>query len=125
MILSFVKGATNQYMHTTQEPDSGPVKRGALVLHVRRLRQWYGERGLAQEELAKVAGVSPRLVRSYESCRTLPGCLASLLAIALALQVPIEGLVDPRVTHRLREQVDKRRHAHERKGRRGDARHVS
>lgn len=96
-------------MQTTNEPESDPDRRGPLVLHIRRLRQWHGEHGLTQGELAKLAGISPRLLRGYEACRSLPTPLGTLLAIATALGVPLEAIIDPRIRERLRTAIDERR----------------
>lgn len=51
-----------------------------LALHIRRLRQWYGETGLSQAELAKLAGVSPKSLYAHEHRRALPQVVESLLA---------------------------------------------
>ena len=111
-------------MHTTKEPKRDPVEWGPLVLHIRRLRQWYGDHGLGQQDLAALAGISPRLLHSYESCRSLPGSLGALLALSLALRVPLEALIDPRVVNRQRKAIDeRRRHLHLKNGSAGDARH--
>lgn len=82
-----------------------------LALHIRRLRQWSGEQGLSQEELAQLAGLSLRQVRRYESNRALPQVLVALLSLGLALKVPIEELVNPQEVERLRQAIEERRSA--------------
>ena len=94
---------------TTIEPNDDPTDWGPLTLHIRRLRQWYGEEGLTQAELAALAGISPRLLRSLESCRSLPQSVDALLRVAIALRLPVESLVDPRHVERLRRAIDRRR----------------
>jgi transcriptional regulator with XRE-family HTH domain len=96
-------------MNTTQEPASYPQEGRPLALHIRRLRQWHAEEGLSQAELAELAGISPKLLRRYETYRSLPPMVEGLLAVALALKVPVEGLLAPRHLERLRERVDARR----------------
>lgn len=86
---------------------------GPLALHIRRLRQWYGEEGLSQAELAELAGLSLRHVRRYESSRSLPLGLEALLSIALVLKVPLESLIDPRRIERLNQAIEQRRNARE------------
>ncbi len=66
-----------------------------LALHVRRRRQWYRQGQLDQAQLASIAGLSGRQVRSYERCRKLPAAIDALLAIAIALEVSIEDLIAP------------------------------
>lgn len=80
-----------------------------LALHIRSLRQWYGECGISQDELSALAGISTRVLKRYESARELPRALACLLAVALALQVSPEHLLDPRGLARLKEQIERRR----------------
>lgn len=86
---------------------------GSLALHIRRLRQWYGEEGLSQTELAEFAGLSLRQLQRYESSRSLPLVLEAILAIALVLKVPIERLIDPRRIERLNQAIEQRRAAQE------------
>lgn len=88
----------------TSAPQSEP-----LALHIRSLRQWYGERGLSQKELAELAGISTRALKRYESCRTLPRGLECLIAVALVLEVPPERLLDPRLLEQLSEAIAARR----------------
>lgn len=108
-------------MKKTTNPDEGDrdVIKGEsaanvtapLSLHIRRLRQWYGDQGLSQEALAHLSGVSLRSVRRYESCRALPPVLEALLSLTLVLKVPLETLIDPRLIEELRQVIDVRRSA--------------
>lgn len=66
---------------------------------------------MTQDELAAVAAVSPPLIYKYERARELPQSVEALLRIALALQVSIEQLIDPKVIARLRAGVEGRRTA--------------
>jgi transcriptional regulator with XRE-family HTH domain len=93
----------------TIEPTEDPTSWGPLSLHIRRLRQWYGEDGLTQAGLAELAGLSPRLLRSLEACRSLPHAVEALLALSLALRLPLEALIDPRQVERLRQAIEARR----------------
>src|SRR4051812_3311149 len=77
-----------------------------LVFHIRRRRQWHAEHGLSQAELAELTGLSLRHIRRYETCRALPRVLDALLTIAIALQVPLETLIDPRQVERLSQIVE-------------------
>ena len=94
---------------TIEERGKGPVRFGPLALHVQALRQWAGPSGVSQEELSKLAGVSARVIRKYESMTRLPETLECLLLIALALRVPVERLIDPRTRERLANEVESRR----------------
>ncbi len=96
-------------MHDNLEPHLDPVDWGPLTFHVRRLRQWYGESGLSQGQLAELAGISPRLLRQYEARRDLPQTLGCLLALALALEVPIEWLIAPEIVEQAKAAVEARR----------------
>ena len=82
-----------------------------LALHVRRHRTWYRDRQLEQAELAALAGLSGRQVRSYERCQRLPAAVGSLLAMAIVLEVKMEDLVAPHVVARLTREVEARRAA--------------
>ena len=93
----------------TEPPDQGDAR--PLAFHIRRLRPWYGKRGLTQTELARLASVSVRLLRNLENARKLPAILDRLLSVALALRVPVEALLDPRLVERRRDAIDKRRAA--------------
>lgn len=85
------------------------ARRTPLVLHLRRVRQWYGERGISRKELGELAGVTVRAIREYEALRRLPRCLESLLRISIALHRGVESLVDPRVLFELTKEVEVRR----------------
>jgi len=100
-------------MKTTSKQTSDPVNWGPLVLHIRRLRQWYGDSGISQKELANVSGIPTRAIAKYESCRDLPRILSYILRISLALKVPVEWLIDPRVVNQIRTSVERRRATYE------------
>ena len=80
-----------------------------LALHIRRLRQWYGDKPLGQSELAKLAGVSDRQLQRYESCRKLPPGLSALLSIAIALKKPLESIIAPDLFDEILADVEARR----------------
>ena len=82
-----------------------------LALHVRRHRTWYRDRQLEQAELAALAGISDRQIRTYERCRRLPTAVATLLAMAIVLEVRMEDLVAPHVVALLTREVEARRAA--------------
>lgn len=96
------------------EGEEMPRRRAPLALHIRRLRQWSGETGIEQQDLARIAGVSDRQLRVYERGRALPQSIEFLLSIALALGVPMEWLVNPNRLEKLRREIDDRREAFER-----------
>jgi transcriptional regulator with XRE-family HTH domain len=64
---------------------------------------------MTQAELAALAGISPRLLRSYEACRSLPQSVQSLLCLTIALKVPFEWLIEPRLLDELRATIEARR----------------
>src|SRR4051812_14959368 len=96
-------------METIDKHGRGLEGTKPLALHIRDRRQWYGEDGLTQDQLAKLAGITSALLGSYESRRELPETLRVLLAIALALEIPLQSLIDPRHFEELRQEVDQRR----------------
>ncbi|WP_250000341.1 helix-turn-helix domain-containing protein [Actinoplanes sp. M2I2] len=61
-----------------------------------RLRQLRSERGLTQEELARLASVSVDLVKKLEQGRRESARLTSLAALADSLDVPLSELTDKR-----------------------------
>lgn len=80
-----------------------------LALHIRRHRQWHGEAGLSQEDLARLAGVSTRSLHRYENGRELPRPVEILLAVSLTLDVPLTSLIDPRLVAKMQSRIDARR----------------
>lgn len=92
------------FMDSTTQAAPSP-----LALHIRSRRQWYGARRLEQNELAKIAGISTRILRVYEASRELPRALECVLAVAYALKVSPEELVDPRRLSLLKAEVEERR----------------
>ena len=100
-------------MHPIPNDGARPTfdEEGRLALHVRRHRTWYRDRQLEQAELAALAGISDRQIRSYERCRRLPTAVATLLAMAIVLEVKMEDLVAPHVVALLTREVEARRAA--------------
>lgn len=80
-----------------------------LAFHIRRLRQWYDAAGLSQAELADLAGISYWVLQEYETRRALPRTVEVALSLALALEVPLEELIDPLRVERIRAAIAKRR----------------
>lgn len=76
---------------------------------LRHLRQFAGESGLTQAELATLAAISPRRLRSYECCRAMPESVLAMLSLAIALRVPFEWLIEPRALEELKATVEARR----------------
>lgn len=95
-------------MNNHNSSPKGGLRR-PLALHIRRLRQWFGDRGLLQAELAFLSGVSLRLVRKYEATRRLPRAVEAVVAMSLALDVSIEQLIAPDLIQALRAAIDERR----------------
>lgn len=85
-----------------------------LALHIRALRQWHGEHGLEQAELAELAGISRHALYRLENCRELPPIIAALFAVAYALGVAPDALLDPRERARIETAVAARRERFER-----------
>lgn len=69
-----------------------PLARPAF--HIRRLRDAYGDNGLAPEELADLAGIPRGLLDALERCTMIPPFLDALMRVAFALQVPLAELID-------------------------------
>lgn len=95
---------TTNYDAALESKGSAP-----LALHIRRLRQFYEGQGLTQMELARVVGISNCRLNIHEHRRTLPHTVKVLVSLAVALQVPMEGLIDPRHLTRIRVEVEERR----------------
>lgn len=89
---------------TTEQAENRPT-----ALHVRRLRQWYGNKKLSQGALAELAGISSRQVRRYEGAPELLPPVVSLLRLAIALEVPVEALVSRDVLDEIRADIEARR----------------
>lgn len=81
----------------------------ALALHIRRLRQWDGDKQLSQGALAELAGITSRHLRRYESATALLPPVVTLLRIAMALNVTVEELIDQDVLDELRADIEARR----------------
>lgn len=93
----------------SHDEPTNPAKEGPLVFHVAGCRQLYGEKGLTQEELSQLSGVSLRVLGAYEKSRRFPAALETALRLSLALQVSIEEMIDPRELARLGEEIAARR----------------
>lgn len=104
-----------QQIQTDREQDVQAEEK-RLVSHVRRLRLRYRTGLLSQADLAQIVGLSPRQVRLYERCRTLPAALDAFLSLAIALEVSIDELVEPRVIAERVCAVEERRRAHDDSG---------
>lgn len=79
-----------------------------FLFPVRTLRQQYGENGLSQEELASIAGISTRTLRDLEDGRANPN-LESTIRLSIALDVPIDDLLDQDWISHLRGDIESRR----------------
>ena len=86
-----------------------PAEWGPLVFHIRSLRQWHGQVGMSQKELATLSQMAPRALRAYEECRDLPTVARNLLRLSLALQVPFEWLFSPTLVEHERADIEKKR----------------
>ncbi len=86
-----------------------PGHTGPLALHIRHRRKLYGDHGLSQRELATLAGVSRRALVVSEARRRFTESVRLLLAVAIALKVRVEGLIDPRHGEDVRRAVEARR----------------
>lgn len=86
---------------------------GQLVFHIRRLRQWHGDAPMQQQELAELAGVSPRRLRHYEQLTAVPGIIADLIRIAAALNVRLDELLASDVVNACRRHVVEQRNREE------------
>ena len=62
-------------METIDKEERSLDQSRPLALHIRDRRQWYGKNGLTQEQLARLAGITPALLGSYEGRRELPESL--------------------------------------------------
>ena len=60
-------------------------------------------------ELAQLVGISNCRLNIHEHRRTLPQMVRVLVALAIALDVSIEGLIDPRHLEQIRVEVEGRR----------------
>jgi transcriptional regulator with XRE-family HTH domain len=87
--------------------EDAPTK--PVALHVRRRRQWYGAKPLSQTELASLSGVSERHIRRLEDATRLPRPVEILLRLAIALDVSLEALIDPRHVNPLTREIELRR----------------
>lgn len=75
---------------------------GSLAFHVRRYRQWYGDKGISQEQLARIAGVDVHFVQRAERAKKLPHGIEAMLRIAIALGHHLEDVVAPEYVESLR-----------------------
>lgn len=98
---------------TKQTSTASPVS-PPLALHIRALRQWHGAHGLEQAELAELAGVSRHALYRLENCRELPPTIEAFFAVAYALGISPDALLDPRERARIEAAVAARRERVER-----------
>lgn len=80
-----------------------------LVLQIRRFRQWYRARSLTQDELAELAGITRRQLQDLENTKTLQRSIETLVRIALALEQPIDQLLEAELLAGYREDINSRR----------------
>lgn len=90
---------------TETHPGSSVAGPGRLAYHVRPLRQWSGEKGLTQQELAHRTGISSRSLRSLETTPTVTRSVENLLRLSISLDTTVEDLFDPSVLTGLRRQL--------------------
>lgn len=64
-----------------------------LALRLRQLRQLHGSTPLGQAQLAVLAGIPVRRLRSLETTRKIPQSLRDWLALARALRCSVEDLI--------------------------------
>lgn len=94
-------------MPTASPPvDARPPSKRWLAFHIRRLRQWFGSRGISQTELANRAGIPSQRLRSLESTRALPTQVESLVRVAISLGTTVDHLIDTRHVARLRRNIE-------------------
>ena len=96
-------------MNLTTISSSKETTRLPLVLHIRSLRQWHGDQGISQSELAYLAGITPRLLHDYEAAPALPSAVRTLMSLAIALEIPIEQLIAPQIRDELQAAIKQRR----------------
>lgn len=96
-------------MNTIKNLTRDEANIASLAFHIRRRRRFHGAEALSQSELARVAGICPRVLRSYERSKNLPRSVRNILAISLALEIPVEAVLAPQVQDELRRAIDKRR----------------
>lgn len=84
---------------------------GSLAFHARRYRQWYGERGVSQAELARIAGVGLHFLQRAERAKRLPHAIEGMIRVALALGHRLEDIVDPEYVEALRSSIEARKSA--------------
>lgn len=82
---------------------------GNYAYHLRRHRQWYGERGISQRTLAMVAHVSRRCVAHLEATPELQASVEAVLRVAIALGQPLESLVSPKRIGEMCREIDGRK----------------
>ncbi len=84
----------------TENNSEEPCDERPLALLIGAKRQWHGAQPMTQRELAARAGISLRQVKHYETCRTLPRALDSILRIAQALDITVDELIPLWMNHR-------------------------
>jgi transcriptional regulator with XRE-family HTH domain len=92
-----------------QEQQQIQKEQGPLVFYLELLRENHGERGLRQEQLAALIGISPSQLRRYEQMRQLPKVIEHLVAAAYVLGVrTLEALIAPGLLEEVYSRVDER-----------------
>lgn len=86
-----------------------PNRHRPLVLHIRRFRQLGPVGVLSQEQLARIAGVTPRCIRELEGLRGASPPLLNLVSVSLALRVRLDELFLPDWVEARRREVEFRR----------------
>ena len=79
-----------------------------LAFHLAPCRQWYGDLGITQAELAEVAGVSRHFIMHVENACALQASVESTLRVALALGYPVEELIAPQRVAKLAAEITER-----------------
>lgn len=96
------------YGHDRASRVAPPVE-GNFAYHLRRHRQWYGERGISQRALAMVANVSRRCVAHLEATPELQASVEAVLRVAIALGQPLEALVSPKRIGQMCQEIERRK----------------
>ena len=78
-----------------------------LAFHLRPQRQWYGEHGITQRDLAQVAGVSLRFITFLENACDLQVSIEAVMRVAFALGCPVEAIVAPQRVAAIKEEIER------------------
>jgi transcriptional regulator with XRE-family HTH domain len=96
-------------MKDNQEAGAAADLSSPLALDIAGKRQFFGKKGLTQEELAALAGISVRQLAYYEGCRRLPRGLDTLLSLSAALGTTVDALISHSLRMERIAEVDERR----------------